>query len=228
MPDPSIKLLSFDLDNTLYDNTDVIRIAEKKSREYIQSEFLASSLTCDFVNFDKIKNELIANGIGNSNNKYQFENLSLLRYQTNLNFCLNLPNPELVAEKALNIFLDFRSKIQVSGVMLSMLEKLAKQYRIVSVTNGNCDPMKTELASFIERNYSPGDGLRAKPHPEMLFRLLIDYKLDNQQILHIGDRLDADQLAADQAGCQFYLFSPFETNMNEAKVCDLLQAKLLN
>jgi len=229
MSTSKIKLLSFDLDNTLYDNSSVIKIAEQKSKLYLESQFQKSGSIFDYQRFSDIKNMLLKGAAtAPASSKYQFENLSHLRYNVNLEFCSELSNPEQVAKNALEIFLSYRSKIKVSNTMLSMLKKLQKRYRIVSVTNGNCDPLQTQLASYFCRSYSPLNGLRAKPHPEMLQKAISDFNLVKEQVLHIGDRIDADQLAAERAGCFFYLFAPFEPKTNELDVCHTLLAKLLD
>ena len=46
----------------------------------------------------------------------------------------------------------------------------------------------------------------AKPNPKVLELIASDFGLTTGQILHIGDRVDADELAATSAGCKSLIF----------------------
>lgn len=227
MPYSAIKLVSFDLDNTLYDNGPIIKLAEQKSQEYLRTEFYSQNQTFDYQQFVNYRKELVMSEKPLSHNeKSQYENLSYLRKRILLKCCKDLSNTEETATKAFEIFLDYRNQVVIEPQITAMLQQLAQKYQLVSVTNGNCDVAKLSFFNIFKKNYSPTTGYRAKPHPQMLEQLLTDFRLQPEQVLHIGDRLDSDGLAAEAAGCLFYYFAPFDGKSNISESCDELVASL--
>ncbi len=225
----NIKLLSFDLDNTLYDNWPVIKLAEAKSQAFLQAEFLIQKQDFDYQRFVEYRHEVLtAEKQGNSTQRSQYDNLTLLRQNVLMKFCNSLSNAEQIAAQALEIFLDYRNRVPLAKEIMSMLRELRESFEMVSVTNGNCDASQLELADFFTRNYSPTQGYRAKPHPEMLNQVIENFNLHPDQVLHIGDRLDSDGLAAQQAGCQFQLFAPFVKDGCLKDYCNDFVAKFSN
>ncbi len=227
MPFSKIKLVSFDLDNTLYDNQPVIKRAEEESQEYLRSEFNKQEQIFDYQLFLSYKNELLSSEklIGYSENS-RYENLSYLREHVLLKCCEKLSKTKEIAEQALDIFLNYRNQIVIEPQVIDMLQQLAQQYHLVSVTNGNCDASQLPFFDCFKKNYSPAAGYRAKPHPQMLQQILTDFELRPEQILHVGDRLDSDGQAAEAIGCPFYYFAPFTGEMDVNKSCDELISKL--
>lgn len=227
MPFSAIKLVSFDLDNTLYDNQPIIKLAEQKSQEYLRSEFNKQEQVFDYQLFVDYRNELLLSEKSlNYDEKSQYENLSFLRKCVLLKCCENLSNTKEVAKQALEIFLTYRNQVVVEPSVVAMLQQLAQQYHLVSVTNGNCDATKLLFSDSLKKNYSPISGYRAKPHPQMLKQILVDFELQPAQILHVGDRLDSDGLAAEVTGCPFYYFAPFTGDIDIGRSCDEFVAKL--
>jgi len=227
MPYSAIKLVSFDLDNTLYDNQPIIKLAEQKSQEYLRVEFNRQDQVFDYQLFIEYRKELLLSEKSLSDGeKSQYENLSFLRECVLLKCCENLSNPKEVAKQALEIFLTYRNQVVIEPQVTAMLQQLAQRYHLVSVTNGNCNPAKLSIFDVFKKNYSPASGYRAKPHPQMLKQILIDFKLRPEQILHVGDRLDSDGLAAEAIGCPFYFFAPFAGEIDIGQSCDKFVAKL--
>ncbi len=227
MAEQPYKLISFDLDNTLYDNRPVIKTAELKNKEYLQQEFKAQHKEFDFDRFLDIRNRLMESKSQQQNEfAIALEDLTYLRKQVLQEFCECLQNADAIVEKALNLFLVYRSRVEVPDEITKMLATLSTHYTLVSITNGNCDADKTPMAGFFKRNYAPHLGFRAKPHRHMLEEALSDFKLAPHQLLHIGDQIDTDAKAAENADCAFYYFSPFEAGLSVDQCCQQLLAHL--
>ena len=202
----TIKLISFDLDNALYDNQPVLRKAEQLSAEYLRQEFEKQSLEFKFENFLAIRRRML----GENNPLY--ENLSLFRRQALAQFCSGLTHCDDIVEQAFKLFINARSDAEIPQEIGETLEELAKEFILVSVTNGNCDPNKLSVGHLFSKNYSPQDGFRAKPHPQMLLTALDDFSLDQSALLHVGDSPEKDGAAAAAANVNFLHFAPFESN----------------
>jgi FMN hydrolase / 5-amino-6-(5-phospho-D-ribitylamino)uracil phosphatase len=224
MSNKSIKLLSFDLDNTLYDNQPVLELAESKSKNYLALEFKKQNIDFDFDYFLSIRNKLMVfKSNATDQQAIKLENLTHLRQQALQEFCQPLEYSENVVKEALQLFLEHRSKVLLAKEMQALLSELVKHYPIVSVSNGNCDPFQTAMKDYITKHYSPEQGYRAKPHQQMLEAIQQDFLLRSREILHIGDQLQTDGIAAKNAQCQFYYFSPFKQNHSLTESCaDLL------
>ncbi len=229
MPYSKIKLISFDLDNTLYDNGPVIKLAERKSQVFLQSEFDKQGQVFDFQEFINYRKKLVLSEehLGLSD-KSRYENLSFLRKIVLRKCCKNLSNSAAIVEQALEIFLNYRNRVKIEISVIAMLQQLKQRYILVSVTNGNCDAAKLSIGSSFSKSYSPTLGYRAKPHPEMLEQVFEDFELQPDQVLHVGDEMDSDGQAAILAGCRFKLFSPFDKVTIFSKTCNELIAELSN
>lgn len=229
MPYSKIKLVSFDLDNTLYDNGPVIKLAEQKSQDFLRSEFTRQGQIFDYQKFLHFRNELISSESDlQLADKSHYENLSFLRLQVLTKCCGHLENSKAIVDEALEIFLNYRNSVLIEEQMISMLRRLSQNYTIVSVTNGNCDAAQLTIAESFSKNYSPVQGFRAKPHPQMLEQIFKDFELRPEQVLHIGDQMDSDAQAAKNSGCVFRLFAPFVDDIDVAKSCDQLISELID
>ena len=210
MPYSNIKLISFDLDDTLYDNEPVIKLAEQKSQAFLQSAFEKQQQRFDYQLFLQYRHELLLSENKKGDEQtYQYENMSILRQQVLSKCCQSLSDGERIAQQAFEIFIKYRNQVVIEPEIDSMLSQLNQKYLLVSVTNGNCQAEKLSIGKLFGKNYSPEQGYRAKPHPQMLNQIFKDFDLHPSQVLHIGDQADSDGGAAQRAGCEFHLFAPF-------------------
>ena len=205
-----IKVISFDLDNTLYDNTPVIKKAEKESQQYLSKEFSKQNKIFDVNQYISVRKELIRS------NNVAFDNLTYLRQECLTQVCIKLQNSELIIEKATKIFIDLRQEAKIPVEINKMIEKLSKCFILVSMTNGNCDAKNLSVGQYFDKNYSPQQGYRAKPHAEMYEKVMTDFNIKAEEILHVGDEGNTDGLGANNAGCQFLEFRPFEKNITNS------------
>ena len=216
-----IKLISFDLDNTLYDNQPVIQRAEEKSREYLQYEFERQGKKLDYQNLVRHRDLLLDSA--QSENPHKYDNLSYLRQCALLKVCDSLGDSSKIARMAFEIFIDHRSRVEIDVSIVEMLERLSRKLTLISITNGNCDVKKLSISNYFNENYSPIQGYNAKPDSEMLLKARDEFNLSSNQILHVGDSHDSDGEAAKNAGCPFYYFSPFSQSESISDACNRLE-----
>lgn len=198
-----IKVISFDLDNTLYDNAPVIARAELKSQEYLALEFKKQNQNYDVNVYKEIRQTLF------ESNDIAFDNLTHLREECLRRVCSALQNAESIVQHASEIFIKLRQQASIPKEIIGMIKDLSERYTLVSITNGNCDASNLAVGEYFDQNYSPQQGHRAKPHIAMYQKVLDDFQIDAEQLLHIGDEAKSDGLGAKNIGCQFYLFQPF-------------------
>ncbi len=227
MKNSEIKLISFDLDNTLYDNWPVIKKAEEKSQGYLKQAFEKQNKVYNHQTFLSHRERLLALKIKlPEEQKRQFENLSWLRERVLKKCCESLENHDKIALQSFQIFIDYRNRVSIREEIRAMLNQLSGKFALATITNGNCDAGQLSISHLLERNYSPTQGFRAKPHPEMIFRLFEDFSLEPNQVLHVGDQYESDGIAAEEAGCQFHHFEPFIKGKDCSVVCNKLLREL--
>jgi FMN hydrolase / 5-amino-6-(5-phospho-D-ribitylamino)uracil phosphatase len=217
----NLKVLSFDLDNALYDNTPVLANAEECASNYLKQQFNIQNKHFDINDFFQIRNQLLAT------KSIQYEDVSLLR-RTALNlYCKQLKGSSSITRKAFELFIHARSKADILPPISTMLQHLSKHFTLVSATNGNCDINQLSINRYFSQNYSASNGYRAKPHPQMLLKVADEFEVEPQQIMHIGDSLEKDGGAAKAARTKFFHFDPFSPSANLQLCCNELTESLI-
>lgn len=215
------QVISFDLDNALYDNQPVINQAEALSCQYLKRAFAEQGRQFDFESFMSIRRSIIAE------NDSKYENLSRMRRKALEVLCKGLERSEEIREEAFRRFINARSLIQVEPEIRRLLSELSLHYTLVTATNGNCDIQQTELGRYFDNNWSASDDFRAKPHPEMLMSIISQYQVKPSQVLHVGDSIEKDGGCAKNAGAKFFHLAPFENgNFRPSSVARLFQLLL--
>jgi putative hydrolase of the HAD superfamily len=107
-----------------------------------------------------------------------------------------------LADEAMDVFLDHRNRVEPYPEVPPVLRRLAPRYRLVSVTNGNSDVARTPLAGLFHRSLTAAGVGAAKPDPA-LFEGALDWAgLDATQAVHVGDDPRLDVEAARRIGMQ--------------------------
>ncbi|MBJ7538305.1 HAD family hydrolase [Marinomonas transparens] len=200
-------LVTFDLDNTLWDVSPVIVRAEYAMESWFEDRFPGFSASYSFA----VQQELRANIL----DQYPdlAPNLTALRlevYKLALK-AFGLPSEEAknVAESALAHFCEWRQKVDLFPHTLDVLEELNQDYSLAAITNGNADVFHpyVGLGQYFEFAIRADQVGVAKPSAE-LFHLAAEksgYPLS--QIVHIGDHPIDDVYGASNAGAKSIWFN---------------------
>lgn len=200
-----ISAISFDLDDTLYDNRPIIINAEQKLLAFLAKHYPLTT-GWDFEDWLHLKKALI-------------DHFPLLKHDTSAARLLTLEQGLLAlgydtecaaqgAQKGLDYFLTQRSDFVVAKSILEMLGTLGEHYRLIGITNGNVDAANIGLQDVFEFVLHPGNGTRMKPHPDMFYQAYHRLGIQSKQLLHVGDSFKADVQGARQAGCQVAWLNP--------------------
>ncbi|MGY6772817.1 HAD-IA family hydrolase [Gallibacterium sp. ZY190522] len=189
-----IKVITFDLDDTLYDNYFVIRAAEQAFLDCLQQ--LAS---IDINNWKNYKQQLF------QQDPLRYEDVIVWR-ETAATHLLQAQgikdaNIENIIQQSMQLFIEWRHKINVPTQNRQFLTELAKYYPLVAISNGNVYPPKIGLDQF-QLILRGGEHGRAKPHPDLFQQTAHHFQCSMQQILHVGDNLVTDVQGAIESGCQ--------------------------
>ncbi|WP_432455460.1 HAD-IA family hydrolase [Agarivorans sp. QJM3NY_29] len=192
-----VQALSFDLDDTLYLNGPHIQRAEQWLMAYLKAQVHATAhLTTG--QWQQYRRRVLKDA------PHLMEDVSACRKAW---LCLAFQEhglgwreAELLSEQIFQQFLAVRSDFVVPHDNLALLQRLAKRYRLVAITNGNVDIERIGLAAVFEVTLKAGSGLRAKPALDMYQRASQLLQLKPSQIAHVGDHAVTDVAGAVQAG----------------------------
>lgn len=200
-----ISALSFDLDDTLYDNVPVIRAAEAagyralcelfpQAKQWSQQQWAARRWQ-----LMKTEPDLASD-------------MTLLRLATLQRGLMALGVEESLAkvgaEQGLQAFLSARNQVEVPAQTHSMLAALGQHYPLIAISNGNVDTQAIGLRDYFTHVIQPGNGRRGKPYPDMFLHAQEQYpKIAPHSWLHIGDSPLADVLGANRVGWQAAWFT---------------------
>ena len=194
-----VKVLSFDLDDTLYDNEPVIAAAEAWLLQALKNHRPESTLL-GAESLTKIKRQILAIEPELSHD------VSALRLRI-LTQGLHQQGMQPAAARTLAAefyqgFLTERGKIQVPEISHQVLTELGQHYQLAVITNGNLPIANTALAPYFKLVLRAGIDGRMKPAPDMFNALALQAGVQVSEILPIGDHINTDVLGAVHAGCQ--------------------------
>lgn len=194
------KVLSFDLDNTIYDCETVLRKAEAWFAKYLYERYqLGNPKYAEYDFWAHIKNQCFEKNRSLANDVTALRAYSLIEAFKLLG--KNIDKQEafaLVAE-----FVKVRSKGYVSDKMVKYLRTLKQHYEVCAISNGNVDTKVLGVDDIFNVDFRPQlDSYNCKPHADLFYQCAQHYKVKNIEILHIGDDPYTDVMGAIYAGCQ--------------------------
>ncbi|MEI6895854.1 MAG: HAD family hydrolase [Colwellia sp.] len=215
-----IKAISFDLDDTLYNNRPVMQAIEKKMLSYFADKFavLLPELPPPF--HFKFWQPFRAQAITADNDISH--DVVQLRFETyRLGFIAHkipVAVAEPLAQEALAYFIHLRSDFTVPQASYDLLARLGKAYPLVAISNGNVDTKVLGIDHYFRYIYHAGfqlerphgvvggipavSLLKQKPAVDMFTEVCQQLAILPQELLHVGDCGFSDIHGALNAGCQ--------------------------
>ncbi len=216
----AVKAISFDLDDTLYNNRPVMRGIEKKMESYF-SKKLAILLPAEKQVFNRrfwmpYRHQAIKANVEINHDVVQ---LRFESYRLGLSaHGLTADEAAKQAQAALDYFIQLRSDIAVPEVSKQLLARLGEQYPLVAISNGNVNTKALGIyhyfqhiyhAGFQRGNHSDiadnllvGKLLKQKPSTDMFVEVCQQLDILPEELLHVGDCGFADIHGALSSGCQ--------------------------
>lgn len=191
-----IRVLSFDLDDTLWDGHAVIIQAEKAMHDWMAQHtpkvFAAfSKETLRDHKFQFIKrNPHLINKISVARQAYLSELFSQLQYHDH----------QQKSEDCFQAFYKARQQVSLFDGIPEALSALKQHYQLIAITNGNADIQLTGLSDYFEFSLNAEDFEKPKPHGAIFKQALQQIGVSPEQCLHIGDHPEHDMLGAYDMG----------------------------
>lgn len=191
---PDIRLITLDLDDTLWPCMPVIQAAEEALYAWLQEQ--APRLT-EAENVASMRRHRM--GLMERHPEIAHD-LGLVRRRSLLELLDRHSHDTGIVDEALDLFLEHRCRVEPYADVLPALQALSQRFLLVSVTNGNSNVEVTPLKGLFHHSISAAEAGAAKPHPAMFERALALTGCRPDQCIHLGDDPWLDVEAARQAG----------------------------
>ena len=191
-----VKVISFDLDDTLYDNVPIMREAETKVQDYIALNY-PQTRDWDLEHWRQRRFELMQ---ADARLSSDMTALRLATLQQGFSEA-GVEGADRAAEKVMEQFHHHRSNFRVPDAAHSVLTELKQHFKLCAISNGNVNCQRIGIANYFDIVIQPEAELKGKPYPDMFSKALNYYQISPAQMLHIGDHPISDILGAHRAGC---------------------------
>ena len=196
---PRIRVITFDLDNTLWNVRTVIGGAERRLATWLEIEVpAAAALYRNGADLMAIRSRLIAD------RPQLAHDLSRLREEVLYVVMRQAGHGEArsrqLAARAFEVFIEARHDIEFFDGALAALADLSRRYALGSLTNGNADPKRLKLDRYFSFSFCAADVGASKPAPDLFEAALRHNGVAPHEAAHIGDHPIDDIAAAANLG----------------------------
>lgn len=193
-----IAVITFDLDNTLWDVEPALLRAEQAQRGWLLQYRPGCIEHHDHDSLWEFKQAVWKRHPELIHHVSQMRILMLRELQQAAGY--SEADSERGALGAFAAFLEERHKVELYEEALDILRQLAGSYRLGALTNGNADIYKTDAAEYFDFAFLAEEIGASKPAPDMFRAALEKTGVEPGQIVHVGDNPEHDILGASRVG----------------------------
>ncbi len=189
-----IRLITFDLDDTLWPCMPTIIHAENTLYEWLSE---AAPALVEEHSIESIRQHRIALSRDNPDISH---NLTLTRRLSLEALLSDYGMDPQLAHEAVDVFRQARNQVEPYEEVAEILTEFFPDYCLISVTNGNAEISETPLNGLFHHSLTAEQVGAAKPDPTIFHEAMKLADCGPQETLHIGDDPHTDIHAAHQAG----------------------------
>ena len=189
-----LRLLTFDLDDTLWPCAPVIYAAERGLYAWLQRH--APRVT-EANTVESMRAHRLAIARAHPD---QAHDLTWLRAYALRDLLRRHEHDEALADAATELFREARDRVEPYDEVVEAFTRLRRRYLLVSVTNGNARVENTPLDGLFHHSLSAAQVGAAKPHPALFEASLAFAEVAPSAALHVGDDAWLDVAAARALG----------------------------
>ncbi len=188
------RILSFDLDDTLWPIAPVIAQAERELYDWLQDRYPGAARGHSVESMRALRA-----GVAERFPQHGHD-LTFLRRQALAEQFLASGHPEALADHALEVFFEARNRVEFYPDVRPALQRLRDRYRLFALSNGNADLERCGIAELFDGHITARAAGAAKPDARIFARLLAEAGAAAHEVLHVGDDPLADVVGAQRAG----------------------------
>ena len=189
-----VTAVTLDLDDTLWPVRPTLVAAEKVLAEWLRTHAPATAQGMPPAAMLALRAEVA------TEHPHWSHDLSAIRLETIRRALRRHGDDPALAELAFEVFFEARHAVTLYDDVLPGLRRLASRYRLVAVSNGNADVQRIGLERFFSGSVSARLHGVAKPDRSIFQAACAAAGAAPNQVLHLGDDLDADVAGALAAG----------------------------
>ena len=201
----TIQLITFDLDDTLWDTAPVIVSAEAALRQWL-GEHTPALGALPIEHLWAIRERVL------NNEPHLKHRISALRRRVLFHALEEAGYAHAqaltLADQAFEVFIHARHQLHIFPEVQPTLEILRNRYALGVVTNGNADVRRLGLADYFKSALCAEDIGIAKPDARLFHEALQRGGATAATAVHIGDHPGDDIAGAQQAGLRAIWFNP--------------------
>ena len=208
----NVEAMTFDLDDTLYNNEPIIRRAEEALQAHIakhhKSAAALSQNDWSALKRAAIKKDLrLASDMGQLRRVVLTAALSNTAPETLKTDLTNTGELSDAVEACFNCFYDARSDFELADEVHAALKTISSKLPLIGITNGNVNAAKIGIEGYFESILHASTTRPMKPARDMFDEAAARLQIAPKHILHVGDNIIKDVQGAINAGFQAAWFA---------------------
>jgi putative hydrolase of the HAD superfamily len=190
-----IRALTFDLDDTLWDNRRVLLEAEQALHDWLGKHYPRVTQRYSPEDMRRMRIELLQQEPDLRNH------ISELRKRALRQAARETGYDDALVEPAFTAFIEARHRITLYEDVRPGLQRLrAAGYRLGSITNGNADVHRLGIGHLFDFSLTAESVGHAKPHPRLFETACRLAAVQPAQLAHVGDEAETDLAGGLAAG----------------------------
>lgn len=192
----TVKLLTLDLDDTLWHAKPILLNAERLVIQFFTSH---CPTLLEVFDHKALIDKRIAVYKSRPDLRHQISQLRIEAVrQALLEAGYGEQDASDYANQAFKIFIDARHQIDYFPDTFEVLEVLSKRFTLAALTNGNADVQRLEIAKFFDISATAEQINASKPAPDHFQFAMQEANVCSAETIHIGDHAEHDILGAQQ------------------------------
>jgi HAD superfamily hydrolase (TIGR01549 family) len=190
----TIKVLSFDLDDTLWPCLPTIKRAEKLLYQWLADQVPVITQHYDINQLAEKRRLLLAKHSDIAHDLTQLRIKSFEMLADEFELASDWINP------AFKIFYDARQQVTLFDDVKPVLDELTEEFKLVSLTNGNASTVETGVDHWFDFALNSASVGKLKSEPDIYRQVQKLADIEARQMVHIGDHPLQDISGAKSAG----------------------------
>ena len=191
----TIHAITLDLDDTLWDTTPVILLAEEKTHAWLTRHYPRVTEKYAMQDLMHLRQQ-VAHAEPERAHDFTYMRRKVFRWLAEE---MGYPVEEFV-EAAFEEYIEHRHAVTFFEDVLPVLKMLSSRYKLAALSNGNADVHRLGLGSFFEFSLTAREIGRPKPHPLMFQHACQRLGSKPASVVHVGDHPEHDIEGAAAAG----------------------------
>lgn len=195
---PELKLVTFDLDDTLWDIKPIMMTAGEKVKGWLAERLPDVEQWYRDETLTPIRNDYLARRPMLQHDLGELRRLVM--EEAIIAQGVDVAVARQLSFDALDVFLEARHQVFYFEDALETLAFLSRHFILGALTNGNTDVRRLGLNKFFSFAHTSAEVGVGKPHAEIFERALASAGVQANEALHVGDHLQYDIAGAAAVG----------------------------